>query len=805
MITVLDLNIYQAVYQKKSIIEKYLGAIAYDWVYSIVHYKAECTIGIPFDLFDKTIVGILLVDESLSIEQIGEIMGMNLIDNPTNQQYKDYAEYDILRMALDSLKDFGMIETGDIHYSSCRLTNIGKEYAKNSRKFKIEIDTPFTLFYDHVSENHIDAKDNIKNLKGVDTPLTKDYDFVNEELMKQIAEKQIPDIYNIENGNSFINPIIEIPKSKTVTLRLYLALIYNVENEEIRILAYEPNTKKIHDYFSTWLNENKKDEIVEQYIRNIQQPASFEILPDSYIQTLIQKNRLFQDSISVNPEVAFTVAKDANLNNAFIDPGFFWNNLTSFFSENTLEAWFFLPEDSISMLNILSNIISIDKPLFLLFNIPKQDNKLNNLHKLDKLSLQINNHLYVVNPDHITEFLVMFVEDSKVKILSNIQLGIRLKEVILPLNFIESINYEDFPESYFEIKKSVATVYLDIIANEINKLKLDETKLSKKYIQGFESIDQKAKTFSNLNEDGEISKKLTEIEASKNIFISDLKSTHQKNLFSNLQSLMENFKAQNFSNLDSLKPFSVELNNIENEFFEEYNELIFQANSMKTSLIQEEKRIREELLTKTFIIDTNVFIEYPEIISKIDSKHHIVISNTVIDELDRLKKKEKLKDKASKAISILNKQLGKNKHLRTAKANTNILGENYPNSPDNRILSVAYMYKEKNPVLLTSDAGLQLKAKSLEIPTISLNDFLGNKEIPISNDQSIGINYRLIFKKMNPDKDGFFQISNFIEIIKKQYPEFDYKILGFSKAFEFVESLGFFEVIEKKIIKLKSE
>ena len=45
-------------------------------------------------------------------------------------------------------------------------------------------------------------------------------------------------------------------------------------------------------------------------------------------------------------------------------------------------------------------------------------------------------------------------------------------------------------------------------------------------------------------------------------------------------------------------------------------------------------------------------------------------------------------------------------------------------SPDNMILSVALKYKDENPIMLTSDNGLQLKSKILGISTISLKKFL---------------------------------------------------------------------------------
>ena len=45
-------------------------------------------------------------------------------------------------------------------------------------------------------------------------------------------------------------------------------------------------------------------------------------------------------------------------------------------------------------------------------------------------------------------------------------------------------------------------------------------------------------------------------------------------------------------------------------------------------------------------------------------------------------------------------------------------------SPDNMIISVALKYKEENPIMLTSDNGLQLKSKILGIATVSLKYFL---------------------------------------------------------------------------------
>lgn len=58
-------------------------------------------------------------------------------------------------------------------------------------------------------------------------------------------------------------------------------------------------------------------------------------------------------------------------------------------------------------------------------------------------------------------------------------------------------------------------------------------------------------------------------------------------------------------------------------------------------------------------------------------------------------------------------------------ADTSLLTDDFDKrSPDNLILSIALKYKHENPIILTSDNGLQLKAKIVKVQTIGLKDFL---------------------------------------------------------------------------------
>lgn len=147
----------------------------------------------------------------------------------------------------------------------------------------------------------------------------------------------------------------------------------------------------------------------------------------------------------------------------------------------------------------------------------------------------------------------------------------------------------------------------------------------------------------------------------------------------------------------------------------------------KIDLSQFERKKKELSMTKKnyYIIDTNVFVDYPDIISKIDRKYPIILSAKVTDELDKMKIKltEERRHNAEKALRNLNNE--SQHEILYEFADTSLLPDDFDKrSPDNMILSAALKYKEQNPIMLTSDNGLQLKSKILGIATISLKAFL---------------------------------------------------------------------------------
>lgn len=139
-----------------------------------------------------------------------------------------------------------------------------------------------------------------------------------------------------------------------------------------------------------------------------------------------------------------------------------------------------------------------------------------------------------------------------------------------------------------------------------------------------------------------------------------------------------------------------------------------------------QKSVKSSIKRNIYIIDTNVFVNYPDIISKIGDKYLVVLSAKVIDELDRLKIKLSSDEKRNveAALRYINKAMDKS-NVRMELSDLSLLPNDFDKrSPDNNILTVALKFKGENPILLTSDNGLQVKAKGLNMKTISLRDFL---------------------------------------------------------------------------------
>jgi rRNA-processing protein FCF1 len=117
-----------------------------------------------------------------------------------------------------------------------------------------------------------------------------------------------------------------------------------------------------------------------------------------------------------------------------------------------------------------------------------------------------------------------------------------------------------------------------------------------------------------------------------------------------------------------------------------------------------------------FICDTNIIIDFPELCDLIiEADRNICVPYPVLEELDGLKQSnEKNKGiKAQKALKVLNDHVGK---IQFAESSPNNLPDGLDrHKNDNRILSIALERKSSDPVIITNDIGVIVKAKSKNI------------------------------------------------------------------------------------------
>lgn len=132
-------------------------------------------------------------------------------------------------------------------------------------------------------------------------------------------------------------------------------------------------------------------------------------------------------------------------------------------------------------------------------------------------------------------------------------------------------------------------------------------------------------------------------------------------------------------------------------------------------------------MDNVYIVDTNVFVKCPDIISKIGKNYTVVIPSTVLEELDKLKLKKSVdQSRLLKAAKNINTAFS-NRFSKLEEPDVSLLPDGFDEkNPDCKILSVALKYNRggANAILLTSDNMLQSRASALGLTTLSLSQFL---------------------------------------------------------------------------------
>lgn len=131
-----------------------------------------------------------------------------------------------------------------------------------------------------------------------------------------------------------------------------------------------------------------------------------------------------------------------------------------------------------------------------------------------------------------------------------------------------------------------------------------------------------------------------------------------------------------------------------------------------------------------FVIDTNVFIDQPDILESFDETDVIILPITVEQELEYRTTDINTKYSAEKALEEI---ISRRDRIVFAESDDSLLSEdffrnfseNFNNANnDNKILTIALKYKDQNPTLISSDNRLaKLKAGFMGIKGVSLKEF----------------------------------------------------------------------------------
>ena len=126
----------------------------------------------------------------------------------------------------------------------------------------------------------------------------------------------------------------------------------------------------------------------------------------------------------------------------------------------------------------------------------------------------------------------------------------------------------------------------------------------------------------------------------------------------------------------------------------------------------------DKKIDKVWVIDTNIFIDEPNILDGFDEDETIVISKQVLDELDKKKNNHSLRRNVQLALDNI-----KRKKVWFEDIDNRYISDIYDESPDNNILSAAVKYKHMDVTMLTSDKNLMVKCQAENIKCMSLDEF----------------------------------------------------------------------------------
>lgn len=707
----IDIEIYKQISTEMDVTEIYLGHIPFVLHYTKAQYTATCTEAFPFNPFDKVICELLKVEEQLSFENIGEILGMNVYESENPKRYLDLAEKEILTEALQSLasEDFRMITIGDINFSSCRLTPIGREYAEKKSKYRVTENKPFLIYFDHTTGNHIQAKQYFEFADGKFSSKQFAIELADESALKEIAAVQIPEIYNPAKQYSFTDAVLK--QQQNLQIEFPAAITFNAKDNSYRFYCYDTVNKNIHKHFNEWINSNEtvKQELLEDF-----SATEAEANQINYAAIYSEQVSVFAANTKIN------LVKSSLLKQQFVDEQLFLSSFNELFNPTEkLELYLCLPTVSGSIYKTMSNIIqnseNEDSRFFFVFAKQLNEAIEKSFKQLQGISNSVKN-LYVMQLQ-VKSFLLFCKTESESFYFEVVNGSVNNH----PKNFFERKSWNNWADKIeLHFLERFSDEYAMKICQEVTEVVNDDLQqtVSKQQLDKLEFYEFKLEPFANVGKQGETVALTLDL-------IENFRLDRIEKLELKLNSQLDEIETK-LSTVSDEQEF-VE---IQKYFAATTAEIIFnnseafkRSEALKPIIANKKEEFAEAKKVYNFIFDTNVLLNHPDIFTKVARKNNIVIAARVLDELDKHKANSEHKEAASKCIREIHSD--KNKNIHKVKANLKLLPPDFKkNAPDNIILSSAMIYQGKNGILITDDKGFFEKAKTVEMPVMTYDDFI---------------------------------------------------------------------------------
>lgn len=237
------LRIAQMMANVKKISERIVGYIPFDYVFQAQTYHATSNRPAKITPLERAIVGILKVDSHQDLITIGEILGLDI--------KHDIAEKEILNHAVESMRQYGVIE-GDDSYLS--LTERGNLFASTGERPET-FSGDFDLWIDPQHIGITSLKNDLKSDYVEDIDVNIESLNLTLDSIKNFAEHQASNFQT--EKLRFVLSEANLNACTAKHYQLYICFLQSVRDNQITLFVYDDHQQCIMPTLSEQFNQDE--------------------------------------------------------------------------------------------------------------------------------------------------------------------------------------------------------------------------------------------------------------------------------------------------------------------------------------------------------------------------------------------------------------------------------------------------------------------------------------------------------------------------------------------------------------------